>query len=446
MAYTGFVVEIKELKKHSNADKLQIATVFGNDVCVGLEVNLGDKMIYFPCDGQLSIDFCKYNHLCRKVPDAQHIPDTGYMDPDKRNVKAIKLRGEKSDGILCPLSSLDYIKHDELNVGDTISIINGVEVCCKYIPRSNSKEYSGNVSKTRKHKAPIAPLFTEHVDTEQLMYNLDHFKPGDIVEITLKMHGTSQRTGYLPTLKKYKKSLLDIILRREGTPIYDWGYVTGTRRTVIDGFEEGGFYGSNEFREQHAKFLEGKLHKGETVYYEVVGWCNEQTPIMPKGNNKKVGDDFVKKYGTETYFTYGNEQGQSSMYVYRMTMTNEDGDVVEYSPDFMRYRCEQMGVNTVPVFTKFIIPEFTQLGDGVGSLIETNAGEYVKKIAEEFYDGPDPVGKTHVREGVVCRIINRPSFTAYKTKNFSFKVLEGIIKESAENADMEEAQELEQGE
>jgi hypothetical protein len=40
------------------------------------------------------------------------------------------------------------------------------------------------------------------------------------------------------------------------------------------------------------------------------------------------------------------------------------------------------------------------------------------------------------------RIIDRPKFAAYKHKNFSFKVLEGIIKDTAEAPDMEEAQEV----
>ena len=40
-----------------------------------------------------------------------------------------------------------------------------------------------------------------------------------------------------------------------------------------------------------------------------------------------------------------------------MTMTNEDGDVVEYPPDFMRYRCEQMGVKYVPLMYRGLIPE-----------------------------------------------------------------------------------------
>ena len=51
-----------------------------------------------------------------------------------------------------------------------------------------------------------------------------------------------------------------------------------------------------------------------------------------------------------------------------------------------------------------------------------------------YYDGPDPVGKTHVREGVVVRIVNRPKFSAYKHKNFEFKVLSGIAVANVEAA------------
>jgi hypothetical protein len=56
----------------------------------------------------------------------------------------------------------------------------------------------------------------------------------------------------------------------------------------------------------------------------------------------------------------------------------------------------------------------------------------VRELAEQYYDGPDPVGKTHVREGVVVRIINRPKFCAYKHKGFAFKVLSGIAIADAE--------------
>lgn len=431
MSYCGYVVEVKELRKHCNADRLQIATFFGNDTIVGLDTKVGDVGIYFPVDGQLSEDYCKYNDLVRRK-DENGNPAGGYLDPDKRNIKAVKLRGEKSDGLFMPLYSLDYFSHDKLNLGDKVDVLNGVEVCTKYIPRSNpkfGKVREGN--KTRKKTVPISPLFIEHADTEQLAYNLGSFREGDLVEITLKMHGTSQRTGYLPVLKGFKRSLLDILLRRKGTPIYDWGYVSGTRRVVLDSYD-GGFYGGNQFREEHSKFFEGKLLKGEEVYYEVVGYVNESTPIMPRATNSKVDKEFEKKYGKETTFSYGCKPGESKAYVYRMTMTNEDGDITEYPPDYMRYRCEQMGANVVPLFKRFIIPENTKDGPG----------EFVKMIAEEYYDGTDPIGLTHIREGVVCRIVNRPKFSGYKHKNWGFKVLEGIAKDMATAPDIEEAQEV----
>lgn len=458
MAYVAYITKVKNIRPAENADRLNLCEVFGNTVVVDKSINENDCYIYFPCDGQLSLEFCIANNLLRKLPDGT--PSTGYMDPDKRNVKAIKLRGNKSDGIVLPLTSLaSFGDISTLNVGDTISTFNGHEICQKYIPKRKQYPTAEKRTKRKAKQHTIAPTFYEHADTEQLAYNLDAFKAGDEVEITLKMHGTSQRTGYHKIFQGMKRTLLDRILRREGTPIYDWGYISGTRRTVLESYE-GGFYGDNHFREQHANFFEGKLWKGETVYYEVVGFTDTGTPIMATADNKKLNDkDFIKQYGKETVFSYGcspdgcgkpisywdEEKTQpaecpivpiSDIYVYRMTMTNEDGDTVEYTPDFMRYRCEQMGAKTVPVMDRFILHDFDLETD------TRTAGEIVKDVAEKYYDGPDPIGKTHIREGVVCRIINRPKFAAYKHKNFSFKVLEGIIKESAEAPDMEEAEAL----
>ena len=200
MSYTGFVTRVKNIRPAENADKLSLCDVFGNTVVVDKSVNENDLYVYFPCDGQLSLDFCLNNNLLRKLPDGT--PGTGYMDPDKRNVVAIKLRGNKSDGLILPLSCLDYCFEDgaaaHLKIGDTIDVVNGHEICTKYIPRGSKqvgKPTKGN--RTKKKQVPIAPLFVEHIDTEQLAYNLGAFRSGDEVEITLKMHGTSQRTGYL---------------------------------------------------------------------------------------------------------------------------------------------------------------------------------------------------------------------------------------------------------
>ena len=486
MAYVAYVTNLKNLRKHPNADRLQLAECFGNTVCVNMDYTADQLGVYFPTDGQLSMEFCEQNGLLAVYVDGVNVSG-GYMDPEKRNVKTIKLRGEKSDGLFLPLTCLAYTGVDitTFKAGDTIALVNGHEICTKYIPKRNPRRSSGNGAegnRTRKKKVAVAPLFMEHADTEQLAYNLDAFKPGDLIEITLKMHGTSQRTANLPRFDGYKRTLMDRIMRREGVAQYNWGSVSGTRRVVLDNYD-GGYYGSNEFREAHSKFFDGKLHKGETVYYEVVGFTTSGSSIMGDADNKKLKDkEFVKLYGPTTVFSYGceptgkktmygqDDKGafeieiavpQSDIYVYRMTMTNEDGDVVEYTPDFMRYRCEQMGAKTVPVFAKGHIcmdgsvswvnvltgeDMTTAIGNEVREndpySFEFNPGDSVKAVAEQFYDGPDPIGKTHVREGVVVRIVNRPKFAAYKHKNFSFKVLEGIIKEVADAPDMEEAQDV----
>ena len=487
--YKAYITYVKNIRPAENSDFLNACEVFGNTTIIDKTITEDTLVLYLPSDGQISIEFGEKNNLFRKKDDAGNNIG-GFVDPVKRNITAIRLRGNRSDGLVLPISCLNYCythgdASAELQADDIINgTLNGHEICCKYIPRTNHR--SGNVggNKTRKKKVNIAPLFAEHADTEQLVYNLSAFKPGDEIEITLKMHGTSQRTGYLPVLKGWKvknkffqgivnkyapssnlstfaRKCVDIVMR-DATPVYDWAYVSGTRRTVLENYN-GGYYGSNEFREQHSKTFEGKLWKGETVYYEVVGFTHTGAPIMAEGNNEKLGKDFVKQYGKTTIFNYGcepdgchdgelmkmttNDNGdkllsitlrpQSDIYVYRMTMTNEDGDVVEYSPDFMRYRCKQMGVKCVPVFAQATID-----GEGVhiyapdnelyGFVHETNnAGDTVKLVAEKYYDGPDPIGKTHIREGVVVRIVNRPKFTAFKHKNFDFKVLSNIAIEQA---------------
>ena len=461
MAYCGYVVKVEHLRKHTNADRLQIATFFGNDTIVSLDTKVGDTGIYFPTDGQLSERFCAVNDLVRRK-DENGKQVGGYLDPEKRNIKALKLRGEKSDGLYLPITCMaDFCAISDLKVGDTIDVVNGELICQKYIPRASDPSKARGARVDKKMKKNIAPTFYEHVDTAQLAYNLNAFKPGDIVQLTLKMHGTSGRTGYLP-LVHTKRTWFDKLFHRPGKDYKEYGYITGTRRVVLDGVRKGGFYESDDFRHAMAAKFEGKLHRGEVVYYEIVGFQGPGgTPIMSQVQNSKVKDpEFTKQYGAVTTFSYGCEQDGGyvaknildegvefnkapccEVYVYRMTMVNEDGDVVEYSPAQIKERCEQMGVHTVMEFETFVIPQEMRKLDDNGDIVNMTAGEYVLRMVEKYFDGPDPIGKTHVREGVVARILNRPNFAVYKHKNFSFKVLEGIAKDEATAPDIEEAQE-----
>ena len=431
--HCGYVVKIKELRKHNNADRLKVATIFGNDTIVGDAIQKGDIGVYFPAGLQLSERFCEVNNLVRRK-DENGNNVGGFLDPDKRNVKCIKIRGEHSDGLWLPVTCLmDFCPVENLRVGDTVDVINGEEICRKYVPRRNPNAGTGKRSSPKQAKVNFAPTFFEHVDTSQLAYNLGAFKNGDIVQLTLKMHGTSGRTGYLPLIRT-KQTWLDKLLRRHGTDYFQYGYVTGTRRVVLSEDRRGGYYESDDFRHAMSQKFEGRLRQNETVYYEIVGFQGPGgAPIMAAADNTKASNlVFLNKYGPTTTFSYGctQDHGYSDespccdVYVYRMTMVNGDGYVVEYSPDQIRDRCEQMGVHVVPEFERFIIPH------------NVNPGEYVLQRAELYFEGPDPVDPRHIREGVVARICNKSKFAVYKHKGFLFKQISGIAIEQLTDAQL----------
>lgn len=430
--YCAYITTIKDIRKHSNADRLQCCTIFGNNVIVDLSYQNGQRVVYFPVDGQLSKEFAEDNKLVR-VKDENGNNSGGYLDPDKRNIKALNLRGEKSDGLVLPIKTLSkYTDISKLNDGDKITVLNGHEICRKYIPRGNHrKSYSSiKIAKNAKElkKEVSYPFFEEHVDTEQLAYNEKAFKPNDTIYITRKLHGSSFRVGNCLEFTTTKRNpILKKLFHLPDKVTSKFKIISGSRRVVLRDYDVG-YYGSNAFRKKYNDFFIDKLPKGMTVYGEIVGWIDENTPIMPKCKNSKVKDkEFSKMYGEETIFTYGCTKGENHAYIYRITMTNDDGVAVELPTEETKRWCELLGCDFVPLLEKFLYTSWEDLN----------------KRCEKYLDIPEPLSNgTHVTEGVVVRIDNRSKFTAYKTKSFTFKLLEGIIKETADAPDIEEAQEI----
>ena len=433
--HCGYITKVKNIRKHSNADRLLVGECFGNQVIVSLETNADTLGVYFPSDLQLGREYCETNNLIRKKDDLGNNIG-GFLDPDKRNIRPLKLRGEISDGLFMPIKSLEsFTDISKLKEGDTIDTLNGVVVCQKYIPRTNISQRNEpmpkkNRVKNKPENKTSYPIFKEHVSTLQLAYNLGQFKEGDLCYLTLKMHGTSQRTSNtLVETKKYHngiKYLLDKLLHRKPFDIIkEWKLMTGTRRVVLEKYD-GGYHGSNDFRKVYHDYFEGKIEKGLTVYYEVVGYTETGAPIMGTVSNDKTQDkEFIKKYGKETTYSYGCEVGKSDIYVYRMTFTDEYGTEIEIPWELVKLKCEQMNVKTVPEFDKFIY----------------TTNEDLMERVNKYVDGVDPIGKTHIREGVVVRIENGGKFKAFKIKNFFFKVLEGLIKDAG-IIDMEEQESI----
>ena len=155
----------------------------------------------------------------------------GYMDAKKRNIKAIRLRGEKSDGLLVPVESLSYLTDvTKFEVGEKIDVVNGEVVCQKYIPAVKNQGGKAKAKNKKAEPKESYPFFNEHKDTAQLAYSLRDFKEDDLFTVSLKMHGTSARTSN--ALKEVKPSLLQKLFRIK--PLKSWGAISGSRRVVLN--------------------------------------------------------------------------------------------------------------------------------------------------------------------------------------------------------------------
>lgn len=461
--YNVYVCKVKNIRPAENADRLNACEVFGITTIVDKSVNENDLYIYFPTDGQISEEYGKANDLFRRKNENGNDAG-GFIDPVKRNIGAIRLRGNRSEGLLMPLSSLSSFGDiSTLKEGDIVSTFNGHVIAEKYIPRGKNKSAvevargTRDTKSAKKHRIKY-PFFAEHIDTPQLRFNMDMFKPGDIICLTEKVHGTSSRNAYQTTIIGEKGFFLTKLIAHSNwlpkkwrvsaqshlTPKTEMRYLIGTRRTVLTNNSTGGYYGNDDFRRAWGERFKGKLLPNEECFGEIAGFYKDNyggaVPIMSRGDNTKTKDkQFIKQYGktttfsygcTETgYYTYGDgtyeERPLNRYFVYRMTYTTPEGVVIEYPWDLVKRRAEEMGFETVPELERFIY---------------TTEEDFLARI-EKYEDIPSTIDASHVIEGVVVRRLNGTRFDVAKDKSYNFKVLENLIKVDAEMPDMEEIEE-----
>lgn len=423
MAHDAYVVKLKDIRKHSNADRLQCATVFGANVIVGLDANENDLYIYFPTEVQLAEDYCKVNDLVRRK-DENGKDAGGYLDPNKRYIRPLKLRGEISDGLIMPLSSVvpfNNGKIPDVKEGDIITTINGYTLCWKYIPPVKPVRVGGGASAKKVKKEENRVVFPQHIDTPQLQYYVNNFHQGDWITITEKLEGTSHRSALLPVKKtNWFRKLFHL---PEKVVYKDF---CGSRRVTIEQ-EDGGFYGSNDFRLDVHNKLVPHLKPNMEVFGEIVGYLGD-TPIMGTVNTKKLNDEkFTQAYGENMEFSYGCQRGEYKFYVYRIALLDDDGDVMlEYSTDQIIAWCEDNGFEYVPVLYR----------GKITGMDDNDAHAEIERIANIFNDGPSTLDNRHWREGCVIRRDNNArKFDVYKSKNYTYRFLKGMATDNIQNAD-----------
>ncbi len=422
MSYQAFVCRLQNVRPHSNADRIQLATVYGNQIVVGLDNVDGDLGIYFPTDGQLTETFCSENNLFRHSHLNKDKEKSGYFE-DNRRIRAQKFRGEESDGFWMPMSCLQFLGANTLKEGDAFDTVAGVKICQKYITKKSAKKARGENKMAL--KKDDFPHFKQHSDTKQLAYFVKEIPNAAFYILTEKLHGTSGRTS------RTRIEQNPWLFRKWFARPASYEYVSGSRRVILNFREhmDAGYYGTNMFRKEIHDRLIGLLHKGETIFYEIVGWVNKDRPIMAAANNKKLKDKkFTKKYGDQTLFTYGCAPGEYEIYIYRMNMTNPDGFVVEYSWEQVCKRCSVMGLKTVPLLhTSMHFQKHTDDRDNEAEIMN-KVNAYIS--LDNQLPAPSTLDDSHIMEGIVLRVEHGNDFYAYKHKSFHFKVLEGIIKDT----------------
>jgi hypothetical protein len=365
---TAIIARLTNIRKHNNADRLQCATVLGNQIIVGM-TNVEDELgIYFDSNLQLSEEFAKANDLVRRK-DADGNAAGGMFDLNRR-VRTQKFRGEISDGFWIPISSLNFLKIKiALDEGTEFTELNGVPICNKYIV-PGTKTHNQQMKKNRIAKSSI--MFREHFDTEHFGKHLQDIDFRDRIVVTEKLHGTSGRVGHVLVDKKI--SILTKFLSRF-LPIetQEWQYLNGTRRVVLEE-SSGSQFHDPTIRENALNYFNGNLRKGETVYFEIVGYETSGSLIMSSVDIKKLNDkEFTNRWkqhgNTDMAYTYGCEPKKSEVYIYRITNTNVEGHSVDLSWDDVIRRCGELGVKHVPELSYMTLGEMlwrdkTAGGDG----------------------------------------------------------------------------------
>lgn len=421
MNNTAIIAKLTNVRPHSNADRLQCATVFGDQIIVDLKAKEGDIGIYFDSNLCLSDIFLKSNNLYRHK-EKNIDPNEGGMFEDNGRVKCVQLRGEKSYGFWIPLDSLSFVATNQqisnLEEGFEFNDLNNVPICKKYVIQRTPGAPGSRNRKERKARVSrlVEGQFRFHEDTDQLAKNIHKIKPEDMIVLSWKMHGTSAISSKCLTNRKL--NWIEKTLKWFGinlnTTIYDMIYAS--RKVVKNEFESSKqhFYSEDLWSRVGKEKFGDNLNHGETIYYEIVGYTGDGGMIQGP-------------------FDYSCNPGEYKIYVYRITQTNDQGKVIELQWNQVKERCKMLGVDTVPEiyygYAKDLISLDTE------NHWQENFLQYLRDTYVYDQDSIFCINKLP-EEGIVLRKEGY-QIEAYKLKNFKFLNFESTQKDKG-TEDIEE--------
>lgn len=415
--YLARVIRLPALRKHNNADRLQCCSILGNNIITGLSAKENDLYVYFPLECAINKDFLKFTNSFSNPEDNADQKTKGFFSSSSR-VKALRLRGEKSEGYIVPVTSINewlmasgfkMVDFEEY-VDQDFDTINGVILCEKYINRQtliNADKAERAEKRKNKKLVRFSKLidnqFRLSADTVPLKRNINDISPDDIISVSFKLHGANVAVGKV--LCKKQLSLWNKIGQKLGFDINDTHYdLVYSSRAVVKNK-----YNDSDKRHDHyygvdvwgivAERYKDSVKNGITLYGELIGFT-------PSGA-------FVQKG-----YDYGLEAPNCDMVVYRITYTNPSGDVFEFNAKQISDYCRMMGLKRAELFyhgpAKQMFPEIP------ADDIRTWQDGFLAKLCEKYLEKDCHICKNKVpAEGVVL-VKEGPEFSPYKLKSFEF--------------------------
>lgn len=336
--YSATVVRVKHIIELDNCDNVVAVPVLGYRAIVGKDTQVGDLLVVFPAETQLSEAFASAANLFRHSEKNADPTAKGYLE-DNRRIRAMKFRGHRSDALAMSLNSFINAVfkmgvHTSvvglLNEGATFDHLDGTEICRKYVIKTRS----GPTAATPQEKAfkrvddKFLPL---HYDTANYFRAAERGEIGDeFIVVTQKVHGTSVRIGH--TIVKRQLTWLERLAKRLGIRVAETehDYVFGSRKVIKDANNpnQNHWYGDDLWSREGAKYAD-LLPKNTILYGELIGWVDEHTPIQPN-------------------YTYDVPNGEARLYVYRVAVVTDDGNIFDLSWDAVKEFCRERGLRYVP--------------------------------------------------------------------------------------------------
>ena len=412
--YCATVVEIKNVIPLNGCDFVVGTSIMGNHVITGKDTKLGDKGLYFPVETKLSSDYLKNSNLYKDSTLNANPNQKGYFELNGR-IRCVKFKGYPSEGLFMPFASIDFacVRPESPRLGDSFDELNGIPICEKYVPKSTKhpniqgpgKKGKGRIARESKL---IENQFRFHDDTSQLYRNLHMIHPEDLISITYKIHGTSFIASNIlckKSLKWYEK-----ILKKLGIQIIDTEYsnVYSSRRVIKNSElnpDAQHYYNEDIWGIANTEVLPF-LQKGMTIYGEAAGF-------LPGGGYIQNGFDFDCK------------PGEHKLFIYRITMTNPQGKVFEFSMRQVQDWCKEKGLIAVPLlyygYAKDAFMNIYHLFEEPENFEEKWQAAFLAEIKAKYNEKDCYICKNPKtpEEGAVIRL-EKNELQAYKCKSLRF--------------------------